>query len=128
MGFIDLIIAMPAAAMLFATYLVMKDPPRQMESQAAVSLQRSHAYDSSIIVRSYRCTSPTSRTLLFYVAGAEGGERLPGDHHGLTLKTLAEIIPWIPGGSSVFLVSEEGFSQALVERLERFNTTREISS
>jgi len=45
---------------------------------------------------------------------------------GITVEELEKCIAWIPGGSSIFVSSTDGFSPSLLRKLKRLQTGREL--
>jgi hypothetical protein len=45
---------------------------------------------------------------------------------GITVEELEKCIAWIPYDSSIFVSSADGFSPALLRRLKRLRTRREL--
>ena len=55
----------------------------------------------------------------------ERGEQSP-QHLGITLQELEKCIPWVPGNSTVFICSPDGFSPSLLNQLRGLHTQREL--
>jgi hypothetical protein len=45
---------------------------------------------------------------------------------GITVEELAKCIAWIPGDSSIFVSSTDGFSPSLLRKLKRLRTRRDL--
>jgi len=56
---------------------------------------------------------------------AEQDSRI-SQHLGITSVELAKCLPWIPGSSSIFLHSFEGFTPVLLAELKALPTDREL--
>jgi hypothetical protein len=126
MGFIEFLMALPAAIALYATYvIIIENGTNRSGSPGPLPVRRKqpslHFLEHRQVVAFYDSHRPH---VLFHLEAASK-EKFQASL-GISLKELERSLPWVPSDSSIFVVSEAGFSPAVLERLSNLPTAREL--
>jgi hypothetical protein len=124
MGFIEALMALPAAIAIYATYLIITDGRTARTGLPAFRRKHPslHSLEHREVIAFYDSHRPH---VLFHLEGCGGNGELPASL-GISVRELERSLPWVPSDSSIFVVSEDGFSPAVLARLSQLPTAREL--
>lgn len=123
MGFIEAVMMLPVAAGLLAIYSYITSGSNGISEQVPVSHRKHPRFRllrHTEVVMMYDSHLPH---LLFYVDSGDTNNP-NADQRPQALAEFIGTLPWIPGGTSIFLVAENGFSSSMLQHLEGLNSSR----